>query len=84
MVTMTIDSKIELMEKVQDALNNIRPFLNSDGGDIELIDITDDMVAQVRLLGNCDGCKMSVSTMKAGVESTVKNFVPEIKSVEAI
>ena len=84
MVTMTIDSKIELMEKVQDALNNIRPFLNSDGGDIELIDITDDMVAQVRLLGNCDGCKMSVSTMKAGVESTVKNFVPEIKSVEAV
>ncbi len=84
MVAMTIDSKIELMEKVQDALNNIRPFLNSDGGDIELIDITDDMVAQVRLLGNCDGCKMSVSTMKAGVESTVKNFVPEIKSVEAI
>ncbi|MBK9330410.1 MAG: NifU family protein [Sphingobacteriales bacterium] len=79
-----MDSKIELMEKVQDALNNIRPFLNSDGGDIELIDITDDMVAQVRLLGNCDGCKMSVSTMKAGVESTVKNFVPEIKSVEAI
>ncbi|MFN8238416.1 MAG: NifU family protein [Chitinophagales bacterium] len=84
MVTMTKDSKIELMEKVQSALNNIRPFLNSDGGDIELIDITDDMVAQVRLLGNCDGCKMSVSTMKAGVESTVKNFVPEIKSVEAI
>lgn len=84
MVAMTIDSKIELMEKVQDALNNIRPFLNSDGGDIELIDITDDMVAQVRLLGNCDGCKMSVSTMKAGVESTVKNFVPEIKSVEAV
>ncbi len=84
MVTMTKDSKIELMEKVQSALNNIRPFLNSDGGDIELIDITEDMVAQVRLLGNCEGCKMSVSTMKAGVESTVKNFVPEIKSVEAI
>ncbi len=84
MITMTIDSKIELMEKVQGALNNIRPFLNSDGGDIELIDITEDMVAQVRLLGNCEGCKMSVSTMKAGVESTVKNFVPEIKSVEAI
>lgn len=79
----TID-KTDLKGKVEDALNNIRPFLQSDGGNIELIDITDDMIAQVRLLGNCDGCKMSVSTMKAGVESTIKNFVPEIKAVVAL
>lgn len=76
--------KTDLKEKVENALNNIRPFLQSDGGNIELIDITDDMIAQVRLLGNCDGCKMSVSTMKAGVESTIKNFVPEIKAVIAV
>ncbi|MFN8282310.1 MAG: NifU family protein [Chitinophagales bacterium] len=76
--------KTDLANRVENALNNIRPFLQSDGGNIELIDITDDMIAQVKLLGNCDGCKMSVSTMKAGVESTIKNFVPEIKAVIAI
>ncbi|HPA35114.1 MAG TPA: NifU family protein [Chitinophagales bacterium] len=76
--------KQELLEKVENALNNIRPFLQSDGGNIELIEITDDLIAKVKLLGNCDGCKMSASTMKAGVESTIKNFVPEIISVEAV
>jgi len=74
----------ELFEKVECALNNIRPFLQSDGGNIELVEITSEMVAKVKLLGNCDGCKMSASTMKAGVESTIKNFVPEILSVEAV
>lgn len=75
---------IELFKKVEDALNNIRPFLQADGGNIELVEITDNMIAKVRLLGNCDGCKMSASTMKAGVESTIKNFVPEIIAVEAL
>jgi Fe-S cluster biogenesis protein NfuA len=77
-------NKSELFEKVEMALNNIRPFLQSDGGNIELLEITDDFVAKVKLLGNCDGCKMSASTMRAGVESTIKNFVPEIISVEAV
>jgi Fe-S cluster biogenesis protein NfuA len=69
---------------VENALNNIRPFLQSDGGNIELVEITEELVAKVKLMGNCEGCKMSVSTMKAGVESTIKNFVPEIRSVEAV
>ncbi len=76
--------KHELHDKVEAALNNIRPFLQSDGGNIELLEITEDLVAKVKLLGNCDGCKMSASIMKAGVESTIKNFVPEIVSVEAV
>jgi len=77
-------NKQELHDRVENALNNIRPFLQSDGGNIELMEITDDMVVKVKLLGNCDGCKMSASTMKAGVESTIKNFVPEITAVEAV
>ncbi|MFN8260940.1 MAG: NifU family protein [Chitinophagales bacterium] len=77
-------NKQELHDRVENALNNIRPFLQSDGGNIELLEITDDLVAKVKLLGNCDGCKMSASTMKAGVESTIKNFVPEITAVEAV
>ena len=76
--------KHELHYKVEAALNNIRPFLQSDGGNIELLEITEDLVAKVKLLGNCDGCKMSASAMKAGVESTIKNFVPEITAVEAV
>jgi Fe-S cluster biogenesis protein NfuA len=77
-------NKQQLLEKVERALNHIRPFLQSDGGDIELVDVTDEMKAMVRLTGNCDGCKLSASTMRAGVESTIKNFVPEITAVEAI
>lgn len=76
--------KHELHDKVEMALNNIRPFLQSDGGDIELVEITEDLIAKVKLVGACESCKMSASTMKAGVESTIKNFVPEIVSVEAI
>ena len=79
----TID-KTDLNQKVEIALNNIRPFLQSDGGDIELIEITEDFIAKVKLTGACESCKMSASTMKAGVESTIKNFVPEIISVEAV
>lgn len=73
-----------LKNKVEEALNNIRPFLQSDGGDIELIDITDDLVVKVKLIGACETCKMSMSTMKAGVENTVITSVPEIKAVVAI
>lgn len=77
-------NKQELQKRVEEALNNIRPFLQSDGGDIELLEITDDNIAKVRLVGACGSCKMSASTMKAGVEATVKNFVPEIIAVEAV
>ena len=73
-----IEEKLE--DKVQQALDSIRPFLKNDGGDIELIDIKEDIV-YVRLLGNCSGCHISNSTMKLGVENTVKQFVPSIKEV---
>lgn len=70
----------KLKDKVQQALDSIRPFLKNDGGDIELIDIKENIV-YVRLLGNCSGCHISKSTMKLGVENTVKQFVPSIKEV---
>lgn len=62
----------------------MRPFLEADGGDMELVDITDEMVVQLRLLGSCKTCGMSEMTMKAGVEEAVKRSVPEIVSVIAI
>ena len=83
-MAVTEKNRKQLKDRVEIALNNIRPFLQSDGGNIELVEITEDFTAKVKLMGNCDGCKMSVSTLKAGVESTIRNLVPEIKSVEAV
>lgn len=66
--------------KILEALESIRPFLNKDGGDIELVDFADDKV-YVKLQGNCNGCPMSFSTMKLGVENTIKQFVPSVTEV---
>lgn len=74
----------ELKIRVEDALQTMRPFLEADGGDMELVDITDEMVVKVRLLGSCKTCGMSDMTMKAGVEEAVKRSVPEIVAVEAV
>ena len=70
----------ELVTKVMDALESIRPFLNRDGGDIELVDVKDSK-AFVKLLGTCSSCSMSISTMKLGVENTIKQYAPEIVEV---
>ncbi|MGV4414507.1 NifU family protein [Chryseobacterium sp. T1] len=70
----------ELVTKVMDALESIRPFLNKDGGDIELIDVKDSKVF-VKLLGTCSNCHISHSTMKLGVETTIKQYAPEILEV---
>lgn len=69
-----------LQEKVEQALESIRPFLKGDGGDIELVEIKDNVV-YVKLLGNCSGCHISTSTMKLGVENTVKQYAPSIEKV---
>jgi Fe-S cluster biogenesis protein NfuA len=70
----------EIYEKVEKALDDIRPFLIADGGNIELVHISDDFIVEVKLLGACESCKMSESTMKAGVESTIKSAVPEVQN----
>lgn len=77
-------NKIELAIKVNEAIAQLRPFLNADGGDMELVEITDDAIVKVRLLGTCSDCTMSTMTIKAGLEEAVKKVAPEIKSVEAI
>jgi Fe-S cluster biogenesis protein NfuA len=79
-----LQQKIELIAKVNEALEQLRPHLQADGGDMELVDITDDGIAQVRLLGACNGCSMSAMTLKAGLEEAVRKMAPEIKSVQAV
>ncbi len=77
-------NKAELKIKVNEAIEQLRPFLHADGGDMELVDITDEAVVLVRLLGSCSDCSMSMMTLKAGLEDAVKKIAPEIRSVEAI
>jgi Fe-S cluster biogenesis protein NfuA len=72
-----------MRENIEKALEKIRPALQADGGDVELIDVTDGVV-KVRLKGACGGCPMSQMTLKMGIEKILKQQVPEVKSVEAI
>lgn len=75
---MTIE---ELTRNVEKALEEIRPFLNSDGGDIKLISIEDGKHVKVRLEGACISCSVNQMTLKAGVETTIKKFAPQIETV---
>jgi Fe-S cluster biogenesis protein NfuA len=77
-------NKEEIIIGIEKALNEIRPFLNSDGGDISLVEVIDGKHVKVRLEGACTSCSLSMSTMKAGVETTIKKFVPQIETVENI
>ncbi len=80
---MSINKK-EIEKAVLNSLEQIRPFLAADGGDIEFVDITDDGVVRVKLLGACSDCSMSMMTLKAGVEEAVKKASPEVKEVVAV
>ena len=70
-----------IKKRVEEALEKIRPYLVADGGDISVVEITDDMVLRVEMKGACNGCPFSMQTLKAGVEVAVRNEVPEIKQV---
>ena len=83
MESLTSD-KNELMKKVEDALQVIRPFLEADGGDVKMLEITKDKTVVIELLGACSSCPMSTMTLKSGVEEAIKRAVPEITSVKAI
>ncbi|MFP4288007.1 MAG: NifU family protein [Bacteroidales bacterium] len=74
----------ELIKKVENVIDQIRPYLQADGGNIRFVEITDDMVVNVELLGACGSCPMSTMTLKAGVEQAMKKAIPQIKSVEAV
>lgn len=77
-------SKENILARVEQALTTLRPHLEIDGGDIQVVELTDDMVLRFKWMGTCETCSMSTMTMKGGVEHTIKSFVPEIKEIEAI
>lgn len=73
-----------LLAQVEAALDTIRPYLIADAGNVSIIEITEDKVLKLKLLGSCESCPMSIMTLKAGIEQAVKKAVPEIVAVEAI
>lgn len=74
----------ELLAKVNTAVDSIRPYLQSDGGDVKILEVTDDFIVNLELLGACGSCPMSPMTLKNGVEEAIKKVVPEIKGVHAV
>ena len=81
---MDATTKEQLTQAVNDTLTQLRPFLEADGGDITLVDITPDFVVEVALHGACKSCDMSTMTLKNGVEESLKKAAPQIKSVRAV
>lgn len=81
---MTTIEKNELIKKVDVALDTVRPHLKVDGGNVEVVDITDDYNVQVKWLGACSNCNMSFMTMKAGIEMTIKSQLPQINGITAV
>ena len=73
-----------MKEEILKALESIRPFLQADNGDVELVEVTKDRIVKVRLKGECENCPMSVLTLRAGVERALMNKVPGIKRIEAV
>ena len=77
-------NKEELTTKVKNIIEQVRPYLQQDGGDINFVEITDDNIVNVELTGACGSCPYSTMTLKNGVESTIRKALPEIKAVEAV
>ena len=73
-----------MKDKVQTVLNEIRPALQQDGGDCELVEVTDDGIVKLRLTGACAGCPMSTMTLRMGIEATLKERIPEVQAVESV
>ena len=77
-------NKDQTLLKIEKAIEQLRPFMHADGGDIEFVEFTDDGVVKVKLLGSCSDCSMSHMTLRAGLEEALKVAAPEVNKVEAI
>lgn len=76
--------KQQMLQKIDKALDDVRPHLKVDGGNVEVVDYTEDGIVKVKWLGTCQSCSMSIMTMKAGIEQAIRNKLPEISGVIAI
>jgi Fe-S cluster biogenesis protein NfuA len=81
---MNEDQREDAIKKITTALDEVRPYLNADGGDVELVELTPDNTVLVRLTGACDGCPFSLMTLKAGIEQAIRKKFPELKELLAV
>ena len=81
---MVATEKEQLLQRIEEALDTVRPHLNVDGGDVELVDVTDDMQVKIRWMGMCESCSMSTMTLRAGIAEAIRGKIPEIMGVDAI
>lgn len=79
-----IEENLNLNERVEAALETVRPHLRVDGGDVELVEVTDDMHVKIRWMGMCQTCSMSDMTLRAGIQEAIQSKIPEIVGVEAV
>lgn len=77
-------AKAEIVKKVKNAIKAIRPYLIADGGDVKLVEVTNDLIVKVKLIGACDGCPFSMQTLKAGIEQSIRKEIPDIKEIIAV
>ena len=83
-MTVTQLKSDELVRRIESSLDNIRPYLEADGGNVRVLEVTKDNVVRLEFMGNCGNCRMSTMTFKAGVEEAIRKTVPEIRSVEVV
>ena len=81
---MSVTEMSELLERVDAALESVRPHLKVDGGNVEVVGVTEDMHVQIKWMGNCESCNMSAMTLRAGIDEAIRSKIPEIKGVVAI
>lgn len=73
-----------VLNRIQNAINSVRPYLIADGGDVELVEVTEELIVKVKLVGACHGCPFSMQTLKAGIEQAIRNEVPDIKGLISV
>jgi Fe-S cluster biogenesis protein NfuA len=79
-----LSDKKAIMDRVELALSTVRPHLHVDGGDVELVEVTDEMLVKIRWVGACQSCSMSAMTLRAGIQEAIQGKIPEIVGVEAV
>ncbi len=84
MTTATQLNSEDLARRIESSLDNIRPYLEADGGNVRILEITKDNIVKLEFMGNCGNCRMSTMTFKAGVEEAIRKSVPEIRSIEVV
>ena len=84
MIATTHSKSEELTKRIESSLDSIRPYLEADGGNVRVLEITKDNVVRLEFVGNCENCPMSTMTFKAGVEEAIRRLVPEIRSIEVV